>query len=554
MEIIGFSHLEPYSRYSHDSNICFIKDGEVKLALIEERLQRVKHYAGYPSLSLAVLTRRFNFLKNFPEIVAVANSDVRWFKTTAMLTNIKRCNIPLEKLSKINNFESKVELINHQLCHAAVAFCSSKFKESLILTLDGAGWDDGYPSMGGIFLGNESSISKIDTFRTTGNSLGFFYSAVTQALGWQNADGEGKTMALASFADDEKVVPELQKYAPKVVGCRLEGGTRFNQEFWVANGRFFIDYLEDQKSLSKLIEQYGRESVAASAQKVLEDVVLNLIDNILDFYNKSSLCLGGGIFLNVKLNQAIQKKFPNVEICIPPNTGDSGVALGAAVIAHQRETGYLPTIPNLPYLGLEFTDEEIFSALIKYNNSIFWSKESDITQVAAKEISKMKVIGWFQGREEWSPRALGNRSILAHPARREVKNRLNNVLKKRDCFMPFAPTILEEYSNLLFIDSNKPSPFMQYLYDVKKEAMHMVQGVIHVDGTSRPQILKKGANPKFYDLILKFMGLTGLPLILNTSFNIHGQPIVNTPEDAISHLIVGCVDSLCIGNYFVQKY
>jgi len=359
-------------------------------------------------------------------------------------------------------------------------------------------------------------------------------------------------MALASYGDHSRVASELFRLAPKVLNCRLCNGYKFNFDFWVLNSRFFMSFKEEAL-LKTLIRKHGRENVAAGAQYVLESLVLSLIENLIAKYKPKSLCLGGGVFLNVKLNQLIRQRFPQILVYVPPNPADAGVAMGAALLAYRDKVGVVPKILGLPYLGLAFEDADVLGALLKYQKYLEWDVSSRISEIAAKAISDGKVVGWFQGREEWSPRALGNRSVFAHPGRVGIKDRINLLLKHREPFMPFGPSLLDEGATTLLDNGSLPSPYMKFLYNVKQSGRSSLAGVIHVDGTSRPQIVTRKDNPLLHELLLEFRHITGIPGVLNTSFNLHGLPLVHSPSDAISHLLAGAVDCLCIGRYFVVR-
>ena len=241
-------------------------------------------------------------------------------------------------------------------------------------------------------------------------------------------------------------------------------------------------------------------------------------------------------------------------IFVQPNAGDGGTALGAAMQLYSEKVGFkkLPQQANNVSWGSGYTTKEIERALKAYGKQIIYKKYKDVAKLTAGKLLEGKVIGWFQGRFEWGPRALGYRSVLIDPRRMDIKDRLNNTLKNREWFMPFAPSIMEEYGNDYFLNYEK-SPFMTTAFDVKRRKVKEIQAAIHIDNTARPNTVSNTANPLYYKVIKEFYDLTGIPVILNTSFNKHGLPIVNSPEDAINHLLWNCIDELVIGDYLVTK-
>jgi len=298
--------------------------------------------------------------------------------------------------------------------------------------------------------------------------------------------------------------------------------------------------------------------IGASVQLVLEEILLKMVKHVQQKTKLKNLCLGGGVALNGVANSRILKEGPFEEIYIPPSPGDAGSAIGCAMYGYysffknKRNTLIDKDlqIKNNVYVGPEYTNEKIEKFLNSNNIPYKKFKRVDLLKKTTELISEQKVVGWYQGRMEWGPRALGNRSILADPRNHQMKDILNEKIKHRESFRPFAPSILEEYSAEYF-DLNVPSPYMLLVAKIKKP--EAIPAVTHVDGTGRIQTVSKKSNPLYYDLINEFFKITGIPVLINTSMNVRGEPIVNTPEQAFSMMLKTDMDALVMGNYLIQK-
>jgi carbamoyltransferase len=295
----------------------------------------------------------------------------------------------------------------------------------------------------------------------------------------------------------------------------------------------------------------NRADVAATLQKLSEDLALEIVANSMKATGQRFLCLAGGLFHNVKLNQKI-RELPGVEaVHLPMAVGDPGLGLGAALFVYWSVTKKrCAQAPLSPFLGPEFGDEEIEKVLMAYG--IAHERVASPAKAAARYIAEGKIVGWFQGKGEYGPRALGNRSVLADPRDLNAKARVNQMLKKRDWFMPYAPSILEEFKDEYLVNAQS-SPYMAMAFDVVPEKRRLIPGAVHVDGTCRPQTVNKAWAPLYHELISEFHKLTGIPLVLNTSFNQHGEAMVATPQNAVDHLLRGAVDVLMIGNFEVRR-
>lgn len=355
-------------------------------------------------------------------------------------------------------------------------------------------------------------------------------------------------MGLASYGTDRYV-----KEMWKCVAVKEDGGREINfprEEFFD-----FIRTLK-KESVGKDLFQI-RADVAFAAQAVLEKSTFLLMEEL---YNKTKcrkLCYSGGVALNSTLNGKITKETPFTDIFIPPMSGDAGTAIGSALYGHYCRNGgrYDPHKIKSVYWGKSYSDLEIENALKKNEENIAWSKQTteEVAETAALKLKSGQILGWFQGGCEAGPRALGNRSILADPRRKNMKDILNSRVKFRESFRPFAPSVLQEYAKDYFETDGTEYPFMLFVHPVKESKKSVIPAVTHVDGTARIQTVNEEDNPVYYGLINAFYRLTGVPVLLNTSFNIKGEPIIETPSDALKSFIKADMDCLCIGNYVVTK-
>lgn len=385
------------------------------------------------------------------------------------------------------------------------------------------------------------------------NSLGLFYSAITTYLGFEALTGEGKVMGLAGYGS-----PVYVDRFKEMVIVRPDGSFMLDQKYFGFNkgGRMYTE---------KLIQTLGKErrpqdqveqrhcDVAASLQKITEDILINIVRNVHKETGMKRLCLAGGLFLNCVANDRILEDTSVKELFIQPASGDSGGALGAAVyVYHYLSRDNRRTALKDVYLGPEFSDREIKRAFI--NEDIVFREYADdeLLKYIAGQIAQDRIVGWFQGRMEFGPRALGNRSILANPCNPRMKDLLNWKVKRREDFRPYAPVVLEERC-VEFFDVLQQSPFMLIAGRVKGEKKGVIPAVTHIDNTARVQIVDKGTNSRLRGLLKEFENLTGIPLLINTSFNLRGEPIVCRPEDAIDCFKRSGMDILVMGNCVAER-
>lgn len=464
-------------------------------------------------------------------------------------------NIP-EKLREEFNLQKeprfKFHMLNHHMCHAASCFYPSGFDEAAILTIDGAGeWSTCLMACG---KGNK--ISKIDTVDTP-YSLGAFYQSISRYLGFKFLEGPGKLMGLAPYGNRRS--PEYEK---------LRGLVKLTN-----NGKFTIDmsffsyhYTRKTGVSNKFIELFGdpnknggkewsqRElNIASAAQEVVEDVILHMARIMKQKTNADNLCLAGGVALNSVANGLIAKTGLYKDIFIQPATGDSGTSLGATLLLeHQQFDNPRVFVQRDSFLGPGFSSIDYKIALERKGLTAEYLPDEDLYLTVSKLIRDEKIISWFQGRMEFGPRALGNRSFLATPLVKEMKDSLNARVKFREAFRPFAAIVLEEDVGKYF-DCDFRNPYMLFVYNVKEEYRTVIPAITHVDNSVRIQTVNSEENPQLYKLLSTFKKITGHSVIINTSYNIKGEPIVCSPDEAIDSFHGADVDCLVMGNYLVMK-
>ncbi|MBL7197027.1 MAG: hypothetical protein ISS47_02895 [Candidatus Omnitrophica bacterium] len=561
---------------THDAGAALIKDGKIIAAVSEERFSRIKHYASLPIKSVDYCLKAAKVDIDNIDIIAISSTILD--PSINMLFGLSRNKLNkfiLKDSNKLNLKQKlkmrllgymfkeeklpvyikpikvnkpKIALVNHHLSHAASAYYSSGFKEKcLVITMDGVG---DYISTT-VYLGENGKLKLIYYVNKLG-SLGFFYGFITEALGWWVGDGEGKTMGLAAYGNPNSVKDAyLRKFLPKYVDGKLK---RFH-DFKISSFKLQNTYhwhFEEAREVMKLIDKYSPEDIAAKAQEMLEETAFDFITHWVRKEKVEQLAVAGGIFFNVKLNLRIVESSVVRDFFVFPNAGDGGLPVGAAFYEYFKrkpDAEVNDRIKNL-YWGSEFTFEEIRHIL--QERHIKFKKSQNICAEVAELIRNGKIVAWFQGRMEFGPRALGMRSILMDPRKKENKDILNKKVKFREPFRPFCPSILKEAAKDYFL-LDRIEPFMITAYRVRPEKISDIPAVVHVDGTSRPQFVEKDVNPKFWQLIEEFRKLTGMPILLNTSFNIKGEPIVCSPRDALKCFYDTGIDVLVLDDFLILK-
>jgi carbamoyltransferase len=555
----------------HEGNVTLVKDGKILAAVEEDKIVRVKHYGFIPPYNaikevfritkidpkdvdaIAVPAMEptkayFRFLKHFLTFSKYKSA----YKYLLSFPNAYKRVMDAKKLVSELGMNCPVIWTEHHLAHAAASFLISGFKSATTVTVDG----------GGDLKGSSVYLSENGNMKEVGYSLegtlGNFYSAVTSAIGFKGNE-EGKTMGLACYGSPNVLAEEFDKFI-EIKDIKIVKKKEFGEiatRVRISDERLFSPYRHQtylNNPFTNYLRKYKKEDIAAAAQYILEKKVSELVKNAINKTGVGNICLGGGVALNMKMNMKIREMEEVEDIFICPSPGDSGISMGAALLVCKKlmekegKTFKNERLEHM-YFGPEYSNEEIEKTLENYR-VLKYEKLRNPSKTAAELIAEGKVIGWFQGRLEFGPRALGNRSVLADPRDIKMKDRINHKLKHRDWFMPFAPSILNDYKEE-YLENACEAPFMIMGFNVKKDKIKEIPAVVHVDGTARPQTVKKDVNERYYKLIDNFRKITGIPLVLNTSFNKHGLPIVRSPEDAILHVIWKCVDCLIIGDYFV---
>ena len=560
------------SCYYHDSAAAVLKDGNVIAAVEEERFSRIKFDDGFPKHAINWCLREagisaenidsiafydkpvLKFERLLDNYIAVAPRGLYSFLDVIPKWIHKRLWVKNEINKHLNGFKGEIIFPEHHISHAAHTFFTSPFDEAAILTIDGVGeW-----STTTFGIGKNNNIKLINDIRWP-HSVGLFYSAFTYFLGFKVNEGEYKLMGLSSYGKPkyyDKILNEL-------IDVKDDGSIQLNMKYfaftydkYMTNQNFSEIFGISPRKHDEKAEQVHYD-IGASAQLVLEDILLKMVNHVHKKTKIKNLCLGGGVALNGVANYRILKEGPFENLHIPPSPGDAGSAVGAAqylYYCHTKNKRVIQTsterIKNNIYVGPEYSNNEIKVFLDKNKITYEFLEREQLLKNTAKLISDRNIVGWYQGKMEWGPRALGNRSILADPRDRKMKDVLNEKIKHRESFRPFAPSILEEHISEYF-DIDRPSPYMLLVANVKKP--DKIPAVTHVDGTGRLQSVSKQVNSLYYDLINEFYKLTSVPVIINTSMNVMGEPIVNTPEQAHNMILKTDMDYIVMGNYLISR-
>lgn len=555
----------------HESSACIIEDGKIVAAAEEERFNRIKHAKPAKVDNPHILP--INAIRFCLNKAKIEPSDIDFigysFNPEKRLKNIglgekvvpgdwgsKEGEIKfyqnllkvIPELKKLNLLKSEKNFywIDHHLCHAGSSFFVSPFKKAAVIAIDGIGEF----STTWLGYGQSNKLKKVKEIEYP-SSLGFLWEKVAKFLGFTEYDA-CKIMGLVGYGDRKKYYKEFRKIV-KISKGNFEVDNKIWQ-FRAEDGFEELEKLFGPRRIKCKPLTKRHADIAAGLQKITEEILLSLTDFLFEKTGFTNLCLAGGVALNCLVNAVLQKKSKFSDIYISSAPHDAGTSLGAAyyvwceILGNKREVVF-----NHPYLGSEFSDSKIEEALKKYN--VEYKKLEKIENSVAQLLVQGKVIAWFQGKAEFGPRALGNRSLLADPRNLKIKDYINGQIKHRENFRPYAPAVLEEKVDEWFEIPKKKlvsQGFMLFAYPIKKDKQNLIPAVSHVDGTSRLQIVSPKLNPKFYNLIKEFQNITGIPLILNTSLNIQ-EPIVNSPDDAIKTFLKSKIDYLAIGNYLVFK-
>jgi carbamoyltransferase len=582
MNILGIN------AYHADSSACIMRNGELIAAVEEERFARIKHWAGFPWQSIQYclceagvnvaeidhiavnrnpkanfLHKAWYLLRQRPSLGLVQDR----LKNASTMMDIRKkiieaSGIPAEK------FKAKVSYVEHHMAHLASAFMVSPFEKAAVVSVDGFG--DFVGAMWGIGNGSHIDVKEKIYFP---HSLGLFYLAITQLLGFTKYGDEYKVMGLAAYGE-----PAEQYNMQKMIKLNSDGRFGLDLNYFVhqiKGATMTWDGGEPHMGLVFSVEMerllgpqrapgspitHQHEKIAASLQGMYEEAFFHLLNHVYEATKLSNLCLAGGCAMNSLANGKIFTRTPFKDVYIQAAAGDAGGAIGAAFYVwnqtlHQQRT----FVQGNCYWGPQFSEAQLYEAITIRKNELAKTNctiekiddTGELCKTTAQEIALGKVVGWFQGRMEWGPRALGNRSILADPRKSEMKDILNERIKRRESFRPFAPSILLEAVDEYF-EQDYPDPFMIKVYLIKPEKRHLIPAVTHVDGTGRLQTVAQKDNPLYWRLIKEFENITQIPVLLNTSFN-ENEPIVCHPQEALDCFVRTNMDILVLGPYMIRR-
>lgn len=567
MKILG---INGWKDWFHDPSACLIIDGHLLAFVEEERFTRVKHAprtvpafatqwclqtGGIDWQDLDYIAVGWN-LPYFGKLLTPRMNALDFAKKLLIDLHAPK-SFPLEK----------VVFLDHHLAHAYSGIILEPFRQSLVLVVDGQGEKKSIS----IFRHKGDYLKKLVAFDSR-YSLGYYYEAATSYLGF-GLKGTGKLMGLSSYGkpvisywDDSNTKEFVSPAALEQIGFdyeNLDDAVSIVDNFWIPRFKDSFPILQIDKATTKAHQEVDfakRDKLhldpdavnfSASVQQSLEKITESLVSTYLSHIDEA-IIIAGGVGLNCKNNGFLARRFPNQKIVVQPLSHDAGVALGAASYFAKQNSFNQIELGTFPYIGPSFTNEDIKKVLESQKLRFQYLERPEL--VAAQHIADNKVIGWFQGKAEVGPRALGARSILARPDSSKIRDRVNQQIKLREIWRPFSPVVLEEFSQLYFENCDE-SLFMLFSYPITSdESKKIFAGTIHVDNTSRVQTVNEEKTPKlFLELVREFYSLTGIPGLMNTSFNGHKEPIVNTPKDAVKTFLETNLDALYIGNYVVYS-
>ena len=563
------------SCFYHDSSAALLKDGKIVAAAQEERFTRKKHDTSFPENAIKYCLESQKI--TIDEVDYIGFYEKPFLKFERFLYQHLQCfpksykiflsSIPnwtnekfriIKIIKKKLKYKKDILFMQHHMAHAA-SFLISPFKEAVILTIDGVGeWTT--TTYG---FGKENDIKLLKEIKFP-HSIGLLYSAITAYLGFSVNNSEYKVMGLSPYGDMNKKTNQYYEKLKKVIDIKDDGSYRLDMSYFI----FHYANRMPSKKLCILLDGPVRQSesevtqrhkdIAAALQLITEEAIIKILNYSYKLTNCKNLVISGGVGLNSVINGKILRNTSFKNIWIQPDPGDGGTSIGAAVFIYNTILGNkrIYELDN-PYLGPEFSKEEIKKFLEENNIKYYeFKREKEIVRETAKLIYNNNVVGWFHGRMEWGPRALGARSILSNPCNPHMQEILNLKVKHREKFRPFAPVVCVDDASEYF-DCDKPIPlptdFMLMVYPIKKRYHKKIPAVTHVDGSGRLQTIRRGQNNIYYDLIKEFGKLSGIPILINTSFNIRGEPIVCTPYDAYKCMMGTGIDYLIMDKFLIKR-
>lgn len=575
MKILGLN------AYHADSSAAIVVDGKLIAATEEERFTRVKHWAGFPANAIrfclkeagisaeeldyiaigrdpkAKLNKKLLYLMKNP--LGSLDTVINRFQNTR---NVSSLEVEFEKALGVDAsvIKPKIQQVEHHRSHLASAFFVSPFDEAALLSVDGSG--DFTTSMIGVGRGNQIEIIDSVDFPV---SIGTFYTSFTQFLGFPYYGDEYKVMGLAPYGEpkyvdkiEDVLMPTdngLFAWNPKYFKSAREVVVKYDDNHVPYVGTLYTPYMEEmfdkERKKGEELTQYHKD-LAASVQRHTENIIMHMAESLQKRTGLKNLCVAGGVAQNSVANGKIIKNTSFDRLYIPSAGHDAGIAMGAAYYVYNHVLGKERTEPVYSaYTGSKFSNDEVEEYLKSQDVSYKKYSDEELYEKVAERLVNRGVVGWFQGRAEFGPRALGARSILADPRRNDAKDLLNEKIKRRESFRPFAPSILKEYVPEYF-ELTDDVPFMEKVFPIKKEKYDVIPAVTHADGTGRLQSVDSVVSPRYYKLIDKFREKTGVPILLNTSFN-ENEPIVNTPKEALDCFLRTRMDMLVMENCIVER-
>jgi carbamoyltransferase len=561
MIILGLNY------FFHDSSACIVRDGDLIVALEEERFTRRKHTTEFPTNAIDRCFELAGITAKDVDYVAVSidpTKDIH--KKLVYALGLARSAMPFIQHEFVAAFLKqrtfwawyrrtygkrdgpKVSFVSHHLAHIAGTYLVSPYEHAALLSLDGSGeWSTSWVG--------EARGRKLDRFSESlfPHSLGSFYESVTEFCGFRPNYDEGKTMGLAAFGDPARFYAEVDR----IVAVKDDGQIEIDLSYFRYQnsghrrcGDKFYRVFGQPRAKGGAIEKH-HEDAAAAFQRVLEDKVLRICRILEERTRAEYMIISGGVALNSVMNGRIVKETKFKDAYVMPAAGDNGTSIGAAYYVYNIELDQPKRfLHNNPFVGTEYTNEQVVATLkgckLKYRSS------TDVCRDAAALLRDGKIIGWFQGRMEIGPRALGGRSILADPTRPDMKAKINSEVKHREAYRPFAPSTPAEDRHEYF-DLEVEAPFMLKVCNVKPEKRAVLPAITHVDGTARLQTVRKEIHPRYHRLLKEFGRLSGIPVLLNTSFNVMGEPVVESPLHAIRCFFSTGLDALVIGDCIIEK-
>ncbi|MBS1946937.1 MAG: carbamoyltransferase [Bacteroidetes bacterium] len=568
--------------YHADASAAIFKDGIILAAIEEERFRRVKHWAGFPSLAVEFCLKEAGISLNEVGHIAIGrdpsaklakkllfllkNPGGGWNAVKERLLNAKKVAslenefFAIDESASLAALKQKIHQVEHHRSHLASAFFASPFNEAALLSIDGSG--DFTTTMIGVGKGNKIEVTGSVDFP---HSAGIFYTAFTQLLGFPHYGDEYKVMGLAPYGQP-KYVNELRDvllfkqdglfaldlaYFRSAKSGIISYGNNHVPEVAPLFSEVMIKKFGQPRKKEEPLTQYHKD-LAASVQKITEELIFHILQSLYKKTGMKNVCIAGGVAQNSVANGKLKRNTPFDQIYIPSAGHDAGISMGAALYVHNHILDYPRAKPIWSaYTGSRFTNDEIEQYLQSRNIVYKKMADEELYETVTEKLISAGVVGWFNGSAEFGPRALGGRSILADPRREDAKDLLNLKIKRRESFRPFAPSILKEYV-ADFFEQTGDVPFMEKVFPIKPEKYKIIPAVTHIDGTGRLQTVDKAVAPRYHRLIETFYKKTGVPILLNTSFN-ENEPIVNSPAEALECFLRTNMDMLVLENCVITR-